>query len=193
MTNPADEPGAARRPGRSTSSSSGFDLKELVRTICQLERLSAQRRAERVQRGRQAELLALLSEAAERRSAARRDRPGDRRRRTNFGRHARRHAGRAAARQRLQLVLPDRLRPARGDAAPASASARAKRTSPRACTCSTPSEIQQQARLPTPAAPHKLASDTTAKVRCQNSRVVFDRFRTGAKARGTRPRDCILE
>ena len=57
---------------------SGFDLKELVRTICTSNDVSAQRRAERVQRRRQAELLALLPEAAERRGAARRDRPGDR-------------------------------------------------------------------------------------------------------------------
>ena len=99
VTNPPTQSRAARRAGASTSSTASFDLKELVRTICTSHDLSAQRRAERVQPRRQAELLALLSQAAERRGAARRDRPGDRRRR-RLQRRAAGHAGGAAARQR---------------------------------------------------------------------------------------------
>ncbi len=68
--------------------------------------------AERVQRRRQAELLALLSQAAAGRSAARRDRRGDRLE-DQLRRRAAERPSRATARHRFQLVLPDRLRQAR--------------------------------------------------------------------------------
>ena len=93
---------------------SGFDLKDLVRTICTSQVYQLGCRAERVQPERQAELLAVLSQAADGRSAARRDRLGDRNE-DRLRRRAGRHAGRAIARQRLQLVLPDGLRPAGSD------------------------------------------------------------------------------
>src|SRR5262249_44315220 len=75
-------------------------------------RLPAERGTEPAQPGRPAELLALPAAAAARRGAVRRPRPGD------AGPHAvpggaGGGAGRAAAGQRLRLVLSDRLLPAR--------------------------------------------------------------------------------
>ncbi len=99
-------------PWPSISSPVGFDLKESDPHDLPLADLSAQFRAERLQRERQAKLLALLSQAIGGRGVARRHRPGD-----GFQDRVRRFAGRrprrAIAGQRLQLLFPDRVRQAR--------------------------------------------------------------------------------
>ena len=63
---------------------SGFDLKDLVRTICNRSTYQLSAEPERVQRGDKQNFSPLLSEAPARRSAARRGRPADRRAQTAF-------------------------------------------------------------------------------------------------------------
>ena len=112
VTNPADQPGTARRAGqalhRQRFRSEGPGADDLhARTTYQLSC-----RAERLQPGRQAELLALLSQAAERPRCCSTRSITVTGTQDRLRRPARRHAGRAVAGQRVAIVLPDGLRPA---------------------------------------------------------------------------------
>ena len=69
VTNPATNP-ALLDALAADFIKSGFDLKHLVRTITTSSDLSIERAAQRMERRRQAEFLAILSQAIERGSAA---------------------------------------------------------------------------------------------------------------------------
>ena len=62
---PAGESGTARRADRRTSSSSGFDVRHLMRTIVPVADVSASIRAEQVERGRQDQLQPRHAAAAD--------------------------------------------------------------------------------------------------------------------------------
>ena len=97
VTNPASNPELLDALAKHFVESK-YDLKELIRTICTSTVYRLSRRAQRAQRRRPAELLALPAQAAERRGAARRHRRGDR---------ARRRRSRACRRGRGRCSSPD--------------------------------------------------------------------------------------
>ena len=93
---------------------SGFDLKDLVRTICQSQTYQLSAIPNDYNATRQAELLAALSQATDRRSTLRRfsSGHGDR---ADFPRLAGRHKGHAIGGHRRCSLLLDRLRTTPGD------------------------------------------------------------------------------
>ncbi len=136
---------------------SGYDLKELVRDICRSQHLPAQRRAERVQQGRPAELLALLPEAAQGRSAARRGQSSD-----AHAEQLRRPARRARARSSCPTTASTPARTSspssagRNPPAPASASAPRRPASRRPAPAEReghPGQARRRHQAPPPSSP----------------------------------------
>ena len=115
-----------------------YSLKRLVKTICKSRTYQLARDAERVQQARQAGVRPLLPEAAGGRGAVRRGLPGDGQpdaRSAACRRTSTRRTGRSCCRTSRSRRTSWTCSAGRSGSAPASASASARRTWPRRCTC----------------------------------------------------------
>ncbi len=135
VTNPPSNPELLDALARSTSPAAKYDLKELVRTICRSSTYQLSSEPNEFNQDGQAELLQLLSAAAERGAAVRRRQPGRR------NQHRVRRSMPAGTRA-VQLpdggfrgLLPDRVRQAAGAERLRMRAEVRKPTWPSRCTC----------------------------------------------------------